>query len=145
MTMKTRSEQLVHEIVCGKRIFEVFFRGFYHIEVNTTTPLLTHKRKIYCKYDGTGQLRRPSHLKYLAPQSVSGKDYMSALRLPRKVNYPQLLAKMLTYSYILNFYQSHCLMSKNYKRYSISLIFYFFNLTKSKLPGHEILMNMLHR
>lgn len=40
---------------------------------------------------------------YLAPQSVSGKDYMSALHRPRKVKYHQLLAKTLINSYILHF------------------------------------------
>lgn len=121
--------------IAGNVSLKYFFEDFKYIEVNTTTHLLTHKRKIYCKYDGTGQLRRPSHLKYLAPQSVSGKDYMSALRLPRKVNYPQLLAKMLTYSYILKFHQLYRLMSKNYKRYSFHLIFYLINFAKSNYQG----------
>lgn len=65
------------------------------------THLLTHKRKIYELRRHRTVRCRVRRTKYLAPQSVSGKDYMSALHLPRKVNYPQLLAKTLINSYIL--------------------------------------------
>lgn len=50
-------------------------------------------RTLYCK--------QPVKFKYLVPQTVSGKDYMSALRLPRKVSNPQLLAKTLILAYFL--------------------------------------------
>lgn len=59
-------------------------RNYSHISgeygINTTTP-------------GLSVIQFNSRGRYLAPQSVSGKDYMSALHRPRKVTYHQLLAK----------------------------------------------------
>lgn len=72
---------------------------------HTTTQLLTHKRRI--RYNtttpnGLSVIQLNSRGRYLAPQIVSGKDYMSALHRPRKGKYHQLLAKTLINSYILH-------------------------------------------
>lgn len=106
----TKTKKMLRENSYRKDVAFIFFlilqilqHTFYSTFLNTITHLLTHKRNIL-------EIRRHRIVRcrvpwtqYLAPQSVSGKDYMSSLRLLRKVNYPQLLAKTLINSYTLHF------------------------------------------